>query len=87
MYVCVDDDNVHITTTEPSSETPKPTRKLRKGQNLEEEEYFERLAQQKPKPVYISEPCDKKATLYIINQTRFIVGDVPTGVTQSNCSR
>lgn len=83
----IDDENVHITTMKPSSETAKPTRKLRKGQNLEEEEYFERLAQQKPKPVYISEPCDKQSTLYIMNQTKFIVEDAPQGVTQSNCSR
>lgn len=83
-----EDDDGQITVTEPTSASPKPTmRKLRKGQNREEEEYFQRLAEQKPEPVYISEPCDKKATLYLMNQTKFVSGEAPSGVMQSNCSR
>lgn len=86
-FLFLDDDEspIPITTTERPTGTPKPTKKLRKGQNREEEEYFQRLEEMEPEPVYISEPCDKKATLFVLNQTR--LDDGPSGMVQSNFTR
>lgn len=74
-----------MSTTERSTGTTKPTKKLRKGQNREEEEYFQKLEEMEPEKVYISEPCDKKATLYTLNQTR--LDDGPSGLVQTNFTR
>lgn len=66
------------------SQTTAP-RKFRKGQNQEEEDFFNRPKE----PVFKEEsyPCDKKTNLYILDQQMFIQGkdygeEVPT-----NCSK
>lgn len=86
MFPFPDDDSpLPMSTTERTAETPKPTKKLRKGQNKEEEEYFQRLEEMEPEKIYISEPCDKKATLYTLNQTRLDEGQL--GLIQTNFTR
>lgn len=66
------------------SQTSPPIKKLRKGQNQEEEDYFNR-----PKiPVYEDNyfACDMQYDLYILNQSRFIQGNGFRNEMTTNCS-
>lgn len=74
-------------TTEKTVTTAKPTIRLRKGQTLEEEEFFRALREKKPEMVNISEPCDLKANLYLLNQTKFINRNEYSGEEKSQCSK
>lgn len=64
--------------------TQKP-RKIRKGQDEEEEEYYSRP----PKVQYdkSSYPCDRLANLFILQQQRFISGDGFMAFSATNSTR
>ncbi|GLV37628.1 Ca[2+] channel Muscle-specific alpha2/delta subunit [Carabus blaptoides fortunei] len=82
-----DDYDDVLVTTEKSVTTAAPRKKLRKGQKIEEEEYFKALREKKPEIVNISEPCDLKANLYLLNQTKFINRNEYSGEEKSQCSK
>uniref|UniRef100_A0A1B0CC93 Voltage-dependent calcium channel alpha-2/delta subunit conserved region domain-containing protein n=1 Tax=Lutzomyia longipalpis TaxID=7200 RepID=A0A1B0CC93_LUTLO len=60
-------------------------RKLRKGQNQEEEDYFNRPKEIKYETKHYS--CDKQSQLYLLNQSMFIQGNGFSGEGPRNCSR
>lgn len=61
------------------------TRYMRKGQNQEEENYFNRLIEKEYETIYRA--CDKKTDLYILQQNLFSKsGQVPSHEI-SNCAR
>lgn len=61
------------------------TRFMRKGQNQEEENYFNRVIEKEYETIY--RPCDKKTDLYILQQNVFSKnGQIPSLV-KSNCAR
>lgn len=75
------------TTAATITTSPKPTRKLRKGQKKEEEDYFRELAERPPVFINISHSCDLQATLYQLNQTKFIKRQGYSGEEKSACSK
>ena len=69
------------------AQTEKATvaKKPRKGQTLEEEEYFSRPKVAKYEDRFNA--CDKKSTLYVLQQELFIQGRGYTSEAPTNCSR
>lgn len=61
------------------------SKKPRKGQNSEEEEYFSRPKVAKYEDRFNA--CDKKSTLYVLQQELFIQGRGYTSEAPTNCSR
>lgn len=61
-----------------------PSKKLRKGQNQEEEDYFNRILT----PVYETDyfACDKQYDLYMLNQSLFIQGNGFSSKLKTSCS-
>lgn len=60
-------------------------KRSRKGMNLEEEEYFSRPKVAKYEDRFNA--CDKKSTLYVLQQELFIQGRGYTSEAPTNCSR
>lgn len=63
----------------------RTSRPFRKGQNEDEESYFNRVVEKEYETIYRS--CDKKSNLYILQQDLFIQGNSIPSQGKSNCSR
>lgn len=86
MYGENSDDYIVGGDSEVEGRTKSPTaKKTRKGINVEEEEYFSRTKVAKYEDRFNA--CDKKSTLYVLQQELFIQGRGYTSEAPTNCSR